>query len=613
MKSARRSVRQATAVVVGVLALTAALVSTAGGSGVETAKRGGTYRVGWESTFGWTNSFDPTGEYLANGFAINTNLLIRTLVGYNHVAGAAGNQPVPDLATSIPKPTNGGKTYTFKLKNGIKFGPPVNREITSKDIRYAIERLARPKNGAQYAFYFPVIKGFAAYSKGEGKSISGIKAPNAKTIVFNLTAPTGDFPQRLGLPAAGPIPEEVAKCFEGQPGKYGSYVISSGPYMIEGSDKLNISSCGAMQPISGYDGKTKMTFVRNPNYNAKTDSRKARENNPDRFEFLVDTNLDDIYAKIAAGDLEDAYATASPKVFREYSTDPSKRSLLKSNPADQTYFVTMNLTQPPFDDVHVRRAMNWVMDRNALRKAWGGPIAGEIAQHIIPNAMLGGLLDNFQPFKTPGDRGNVAKARAEMKLSKYAQKNGVCSAKECKGVLFISDTRAADKGMLAAIQSGAAKLGITFTVRVIVGPYPVLQTPSKNIPISHRPRWGKDYADSSTFIDPLFYGGNIIPSGNTNYPLVGLTPTQAERLGIKGNVSNVPSIDKAADACRAKVGTAARNRCYAAIDRVLTTQVVPWIPYMWANQVNVLGPKVGTWAFDQNAGLAGFAHASLKR
>ena len=105
-------------------------------------------------------------------------------------------------------------------------------------------------------FYFPVIKGFSAYGKGEAKSISGIKTPNAKTIVFTLTEPTGDFLMRLALPATGPIPQEVAKCFEGKPGAYGRYVISSGPYMIEGSDALNISSCNAMKPISGFDGKT---------------------------------------------------------------------------------------------------------------------------------------------------------------------------------------------------------------------------------------------------------------------------------------------------------------------------------------------------------------------
>jgi peptide/nickel transport system substrate-binding protein len=611
VKLRKRRVAISLAIVLGIAVASLSVSAASGGSDAKSAK-GGTYRVGWESTFGWTDSFDPTGEYLANGFAIYSNLLLRGLVGFNHVAGPKGNIVVPDLATKVPKPTNGGKTYTFKLKNGIKWGPPLNREITSKDVRYAIERMARPKNGAQYSFYFNVIKGFEAYGNGKSKSIAGIRTPNAKTVVFTLTSPAGDFPQRLTMPAAFPMPQEVAKCFDGKPGQYGRYVIASGPYMIEGSDKLNISSCKTLKPISGYDGKTKLNFVRNPNYNAKTDSPKARENNPDRFEFTVDSNLDDIYNKVAAGDLEDEYATASPKVFREYSTDPAKRSRLKSYSGDQTYYITMNLTQPPFDDVHVRRAMNWVMDRNALRKAWGGPIAGSVAQHVIPNPMLLGKLNGYQPFKTAGDLGNATKAKAEMRKSKYATNNGVCTAKECKGVLLIQDVRTADKAILPAVQASAAKIGITFTVRTINGAYPVIQTPSKNIPISTRPRWGKDYADPFTFIDPLFKGTNIIPSGNTNYALVGITPKQAKQLGVTGNVKNVPSIDAAADRCAAKVGVP-RINCYAAIDKTLTTKVVAWVPYLWANQVNVLGPKVAKWTFDQAAGLAGFAHVAVKQ
>ena len=127
-----------------------------------------------------------------------------------------------------------------------------------------------------------------------------------------------------------------------------------------------------------------------------------------------------------------------------------------------------------------------------------------------------------------------------MKKSKYANTSGVCSAKECKDVLLIQDVRAADKGILPVVQASAEKIGITFTVRTVNGAYPVIQTPSKNIPISTRPRWGKDYADPSTFIDPLFYGGNIIPSGNTNYALVGSDAEPGESMGIKGSTSQRP-------------------------------------------------------------------------
>src|SRR5439155_27385994 len=139
---------------------------------------GSTRQVGWESAFGFNDNADPAGEYLGDWFGIASSLLTRTLVGYNHVPGAPGNVLVPDIATSVPKPTNGGLTYTFHLKHGIKFGPPVNREVTAKDILTAMKRIANPNDGAQYAFYYSPIKGFDA---GKGKSISGIKIPDKYT------------------------------------------------------------------------------------------------------------------------------------------------------------------------------------------------------------------------------------------------------------------------------------------------------------------------------------------------------------------------------------------------------------------------------------------------
>src|ERR1700745_3202968 len=94
---------------VGVAAIAAAAVLSLGGAGSPRewrtgAKAGGTYRVAYESSFNFTDGFDPTGEYLTWSFALYSSLLVRTLVGYDHVAGPAGNRLVPDIATSVPKP-----------------------------------------------------------------------------------------------------------------------------------------------------------------------------------------------------------------------------------------------------------------------------------------------------------------------------------------------------------------------------------------------------------------------------------------------------------------------------------------------------------------------------
>ena len=223
----------------------------------------------------------------------------------------------------------------------------------------------------------------AEFKAGEADTISGVTAVDDKTVEFKLTQPTGDFLYRIAMPAAGPVPREVASCFT-EANLYGRYLVSSGPYMIEGSDAQDATSCDTLQPLSGFDPDTSLTLVRNPDYDPATDTTEARENLPDGFEFRINSNVDDIYNKIAAGEIEDAIASEPPEVLREYSQDEELQPFLHVNAGDRTWYITMNFTQPPFDDIHVRKAANFVMDKEGLRRAWGGPLFGEIANHIVP-------------------------------------------------------------------------------------------------------------------------------------------------------------------------------------------------------------------------------------
>src|SRR5262249_27887412 len=125
--------RLAIALVATAVGASVLVAAGSGGSTKSQVGKGGTYKVGWGQAFGFTDNLDPVGEYLPGGRGVLSNLLVRTLVGSQHMPGAAGNKLVPDLATALPKPTKGGKTYPFPLKKGIKFSPPVNREVTSAD------------------------------------------------------------------------------------------------------------------------------------------------------------------------------------------------------------------------------------------------------------------------------------------------------------------------------------------------------------------------------------------------------------------------------------------------------------------------------------------------
>ena len=608
-----RSRARRVGVVAAAVALTA--VPLAGASQVG-APRGGTYRVGWDSMV--FDNMDPLGAW-PDSYGLLTNLLVRTLVQYDHVSGAAGSRLVADLAERVPAPTNDGRTYTFRLKRGVKFGPPVNRSITSADVRYAFERLARPRNAALYPYHFDVIRGFDAYRRGAAATIAGIATPDPRTVRFDLKHPVGDFLHRLTLPAAAPVPREVARCFEGKPRRYGSDLVSSGPYMIAGADAVDARSCSTISRMRGISND-QLTLVRNPLYDARTDSREARESNPDRFVFVgvhaggARTPVQ-LVKQVEAGELDDAILYAAPKVVTPFAQRAKADGRFRVTLAYWRFYVSMNLTRPPFDDVHVRKALSWVLNRAAIRDvAGGGPLVGAIPEHLVPDELLGGRLKDFAPFATPGGRGSVARARAEMSKSKYATRNGVCTARACKHVffapLFNCSCYSIGTRTGAILAADAAKIGITFANHA--RDFDKFLTPSKNIPLAPNAEWLSDYLDPAGFLEREFGAGAITPSLNWNTSLVGITPAQARRLGVEGRVGRVPSVDADLARCRPLTGNR-RLDCYAALDRKLSAEIVPWIPLLWRSRVTVVGRQVARWAFDQSAGMTSFAHVAIKR
>jgi peptide/nickel transport system substrate-binding protein len=607
------------------LALALALVAAAcgggddegGGSSGQTAtpEKGGVLRTAI-SDFGFTNGFDPTGEYVAVAIGLY-GAMERTLMGYKHVADAAGNELVPDLASAPPEISSDGLKYTFKLKSGVKWAPPLNRDVTSKDVAYAFQRINTAPLVAQYGFwYYGVVKGMDGKAKSADEKVSGIETPDDSTIIFNLEKPTGDFLYRISMPAAAPIPEEVAKCFK-KAGDYGRYVMSNASYMIQGADKLDISSCSAMKPISGFDPSKQLTLVRNPNYDQATDTTRA--NYVDGITVAVDTNVDDIFSRVQAGDLDSSIADQPPKpVLQQYLTDQAKKPFLHSNSGDRTWYVTMNWITPPFDDIHVRKAANWVMDKAGILQAWGGSTFGDIATHNIPPIVLGDALgSDYNPYPSDGNRGDEAKAKEEMKQSKYdSNKDGVCDAKECSNLVMINRNTPVYADSEAVVVSSLEKIGIKVKPRELASSaaYTTIQTVKNKIPIALNAGWGKDFADAVSFVLPLFDGRSIIPTGNTNYPLVGLTADQAKNLGVSIPAGvTIPSVDADVDACQKIPATQAdqRNECFANIDKKLMEDVAPWVPYLWAKNITVTGSTVTKWEFDQFSGYLSYTQMAV--
>jgi peptide/nickel transport system substrate-binding protein len=605
------------------LAVVLALVATACGEGREPrgpsdvrVRDGGVYRTAIED-FGFTGAFDPTGEYLGTAWGLYSQLMLRTLVNYKHIKGSAGDDLVPDLATDLGQVSEDGLTYTFTLKEGIRFGPPVGRAVTSQDIEYAFRRIEASALVAQYGFYYDgVIEGMDGPQSKLPDDISGIETPDARTIVFHLQQPTGDFLYRLAMPATAPIPEEVAGCFE-RAGDYGRDVVSTGPYMIRGADQVDASSCDTIEPMPGFDPTKKLVLVRNPTYSEATDSAEVRSNHIDGLSIVINANTDDIFNQIEAGTLDGSLNSQPPPIVEQrYLTNPALRPRLHSDPADRTWYITMNYLIPPFDDLHVRKAVNFVIDKATLQKAWGGPIRGEIATHIMPPTVLDFGGQRYDPYPSRNHGGDVQAAKNEMRQSRYdANRDGVCDSPVCKDILFVNRTSTPHVNMTPTIQNDLAQIGLDLRPRELdtSTAYTTIQTVRNLVPIASNAGWGKDYADVSTFA-VLFHSSGITCEGQINYAQVGMNAEQARACHVTREFNavkdRIPNVDADVDRCN-ELANDERRQCWVAFDKKLMEQVVPWVPYLWATNLTLVSERVTHYEFDQFSGIISLGHIAV--
>ncbi len=191
------------------------------------------------------------------------------------------NDPTPDLAESEPEISEDGLTIEFTIHDGVRFSPPVDREVTAADVEYAIERSTLPGVANQYvATYASAIVGYDKAAKqaadnptGGAPDIEGVSAPDDRTLRIELNSPpkvaiARVIAQMLSLPVSAPVPEEYAREFDAKnPSTYGQYVAFTGPYMVENDPETG--------ELTGYTPGKEIKLVRNPNWDPDTDWRPA--------------------------------------------------------------------------------------------------------------------------------------------------------------------------------------------------------------------------------------------------------------------------------------------------------------------------------------------------
>lgn len=557
--------------------------------------RGGTLRVG-------TTTNSPTLDPQKNYYEWETYrcCLLRTLLSYpGRPASEGGNDLHPDIASAMPTVSKDGLTWTFHLKDGLHFAPPFqDQQIDAESIIRALEREANPKASVGgYSFYYSPIEGFDEMYAGKATSISGLSAPDPLTLTVRLTAVTGDLPFLFALDATAPIPAGAA---DGHDRDYGRFLVASGPYMIEGADKIDYSKPASQQkPASGYIPGQSLVMVRNPSWTASSDDLRLA--NVDRIEITSSDTAQEIALKVQNGDYDVMWeGSVPPSTVSQYVGDPALKSRLHITPADRIEYLSMNLATPPFDDVHVRRAVNLVIDKAGIQTLAGGTTAGSIATHVIPDDLLNNMLASYDPYPSPNHQGDLSAAKAEIEQSAYdANHDGICDAPACKQVFTLSVVSDPSPKEAAVITLDLAAIGISLNVKSLEAgtQFNECNDPARKVSFCLSSSWAKDFPDASTFAGPLFGNVSIGPNGCCNFALVGATSSQLRSLGYDPTL-NLPSVDEQVAACEPLTGDA-RVACWANFDKDVMENVVPWVPFLRDNVIEITSSRLLNYQFDQ--------------
>ena len=287
--------------------------------------------------------------------------------------------PVPDLAEGEPEISDDNKTITVKLRSGVRFSPPVDREVTSADVEYAMERAFTANVPSGYALsYFGDVEG-APDEPGDFRDTQG-SPPDDRTLVFELDKPTAvTVAAALVMPISVPVPRSTPSPStpRARP-TYDQYVAFTGPYMVRND---------ADGKLVGRDPGKSIEIIRNPNWDPATDYRPA---------YLDAITHRGGQRRPHGGEPPHAPGPGADvlRLGPAADLDPAPgadqdKDQLGRVASGGTRWIALNTRRSPFDNANVRKAVIAAFDREALLLTRGGREVGPIAQHYIPPGVPG--------------------------------------------------------------------------------------------------------------------------------------------------------------------------------------------------------------------------------
>jgi YVTN family beta-propeller protein len=409
------------------------------------------------------------------------------LLNYPDRQAPAGSEVTPELAAGPPRISDGGRTYSFEIRRGYRFSPPSNEPVTAAAFAHAIERVLAPQTRSYGATLLADIVGAEAYTSGKTEHLAGVKLVDGR-LVIRLTAPAPDLVERLAAPWFCAVPPATPLTVSRT-----EIIPGAGPYYV-----------------ASYDPDSSLVLRRNPNYPGDRPRRVPQ------IDYEIGIPATAAIARIEAGEA-DYYSPLFGNFGNEIPNRILRRLLVRYGPHSEAadsvhqqyftlpalniYYLMFNTSRPPFDDVNLRRAVNFALDRRALAREPYLGAAGRPTDQYIPPGVPGFRDVQIYPLGEP----NLPRARELAGNGSWTAVLYTCNLPACSRFAQI-------------VTENLSKIGITVETKQFPEAqlFTRITTPGEPYDLAQWP-WIGDFPDPSNFINSHF-DPNVSPLSTFHDP-----------------------------------------------------------------------------------------------
>lgn len=531
-----------------VAAATLAVFATAASAEYMAEHRGGTMRLVARSAAG---TIDPHVNYSLQFWQI-FQVTHDGLVGFKKAQGEEGFEVVPNLAEELPQIADDGKTYIFKLRQGVKFWD--GREVTVKDVVASLQRIFKVSGPTSGTFYRTIVGADKCLETPATCTLEGgVEADEAaRTVTIHLTQQDPEILYKLAVPHAVILPADAPAQDSGT-----ASIPGTGPYMI-----------------ASYDPNTSLKFVRNPYFKVWSEDAQP-DGYPD--EIVYDFGLTDEAEVTAVQNGEADWMFDQPPTDRLAELGTKYQEQVHINPLTAMWYAPMNTNIPPFNNVKARQAVNFAIDRAAVVNLFGGPVLATPACQVLPAGFPG--YEPYCPYtQNPGTEWSAPDIE---KAKNLVQESGTAGQK----VTIIVEDTAISRSIGVYLQSVLTEIGYDASVKAISPNihFIYVQNTNNSVQISVS-QWYQDYPAASDFLYILLSCDSFHPGSDASVNIAGFC-------------------DKSIDAEMKKAlrlaitDEAAANKLWAEIDKATTDQAPLAVLYN-PKHIDFVSKRLGNFIFN---------------